>query len=104
MSFLYMHNAQNALLCLNVIKPNRNCMLKHLKLLQYFIFVEENLQVNNSPPCCFQDLLGFSFNLNASESDAFCMCFGEVMALPEETGLGKFKAALSAVFALSQAL
>lgn len=79
-------------------------MLKHLKLLQYFIFVEENLQINHCLHLAvLGTFLGFSFNLNASGSDAFCMWFGEVMALPGETGLGKFRAALSEVFALSQA-
>lgn len=49
-------------------------MLKCLKLLQYIIFVEENLQANHSLLLAvLRSFLGFSFNLNSTENDVFCM-------------------------------
>jgi len=49
-------------------------MLKHPKLLQYFVFVEENLQVNRCLLLAvLRTFLGFSCNLDASEGDVFCV-------------------------------
>lgn len=48
-------------------------MLKHLKLLEYFVFVEENLQVNH---CLLLVFLRTFFNVNTSESDVFSVIWG----------------------------